>query len=143
MDWVGLFTNINGRIGRKPFWIGMLILAVVELGLQLLADQFDSERIGAALDMIVAYPEFAVAVKRAHDRNIATWIIAAFFALTVMSDLMVFAGYGLNPTTEPVLFYVFVVPMGLFALVLLIDLGCRRGTQGDNPYGPDPLAAKL
>jgi uncharacterized membrane protein YhaH (DUF805 family) len=27
-----------------------------------------------------------------------------------------------------------------FALVLLVDLGFRRGTVGPNQYGPDPLA---
>ena len=29
------------------------------------------------------------------------------------------------------------------ALILLIDFGFRRGTVGDNRYGPDPLAAQL
>jgi uncharacterized membrane protein YhaH (DUF805 family) len=32
-----------------------------------------------------------------------------------------------------------VVPYGVFALALLVELGFRRGTVGPNQYGPDPL----
>ena len=38
------------------------------------------------------------------------------------------------------LFYVVGIPVGLMALVLLIDFGFRRGTAGPNRFGPDPLA---
>jgi uncharacterized membrane protein YhaH (DUF805 family) len=30
----------------------------------------------------------------------------------------------------------------LLALVLIVELGCRRGTDGPNRFGPDPLAGK-
>jgi|SRR6476660_1312504 uncharacterized membrane protein YhaH (DUF805 family) len=142
MDWVGLFTKFDGRISRKPFWIGMLILAAFEVAIQLASDSFDSERMGVVLDLIVTYPEFAVLVKRAHDRNISTWVVGTFIALSVAVDLFALAGYGLNRVTQPILFYLVIVPLGLFALVLLVDLGFRRGTEGDNRYGPDPLLAK-
>jgi uncharacterized membrane protein YhaH (DUF805 family) len=29
----------------------------------------------------------------------------------------------------------------IVALWFLIELGCMRGTPGDNRYGPDPLAS--
>ena len=142
MDWVNLYLGLHGRLTRQPFWIGVLILAAVEFAIQLVADQFQSERMSAVFDLITTYPEFALAVKRAHDRNIPTWIIVVFFALNVAVDLMLFAGYGLNPTARPVQFYVIAVPGLLLFLVLLIELGFRRGTQGDNRYGPDPLVTK-
>jgi uncharacterized membrane protein YhaH (DUF805 family) len=141
MDWVGLFTRIDGRISRQPFWLGVLVLGIVEVAMQFATDWVNNERISAALDLIVAYPEFAVAVKRGHDRNVPTWVVATFFALGIMTDLLTLAGYGLDRETQPVLFYAIALPLGLFALVLLIDFGFRRGTQGENRYGPDPLAA--
>jgi hypothetical protein len=32
------------------------------------------------------------------------------------------------------------VPVAVLGLVLLVELGFRRGTVGPNPNGPDPLA---
>ena len=31
MDWKHLFLDFSGRINRKPFWIGMVILFLVNL----------------------------------------------------------------------------------------------------------------
>jgi len=35
---------------------------------------------------------------------------------------------------------VFITVVGLVTIVMLIELGFRRGTRGPNKYGPDPLA---
>ena len=34
------------------------------------------------------------------------------------------------------------IPFAVLALVLLIELGFRRGTEGPNRFGPDPLSAQ-
>jgi uncharacterized membrane protein YhaH (DUF805 family) len=34
---------------------------------------------------------------------------------------------------------VFLAPFGIMAIILLIDFGFRRGTVGENRFGPDPL----
>jgi uncharacterized membrane protein YhaH (DUF805 family) len=34
----------------------------------------------------------------------------------------------------------FIIAVGLVTIVMLIELGFRRGTRGPNRYGPDPLA---
>jgi uncharacterized membrane protein YhaH (DUF805 family) len=34
------------------------------------------------------------------------------------------------------------LPFALLAVVLIVELGFRRGTIGPNQFGPDPLAGK-
>jgi uncharacterized membrane protein YhaH (DUF805 family) len=69
--------------------------------------------------------------------------VGMLFALGVALDLMILGGWITkadlaNPT---LLVYALLVPLGAFALVLIVDLGFRRGTVGPNRYGPDPLDA--
>lgn len=141
MNWINLFTSFEGRISRQPFWIGVIILSVIEAVVSLLTYQSEADRIASIIDLILTYPEFAVAAKRAHDRNIATWIIGLFFAGSVIFDLLVLGGWIDKSNTELATpLAIAVVLWGIFGLVVLVDLGFRRGTEGPNRYGPDPLA---
>ncbi len=69
MDWVDLFTGFHGRISRQPFWIGVLVLAVVETICQAVSHRIEGDRLGSIVDLAFSYPEFALTLKRAHDRN--------------------------------------------------------------------------
>ena len=75
MDWAYLFNGFHGRIGRQTFWIAMGVLAVAELVCHFIADEFQGERLGAIVDLAFTYPEFAVSLKRAHDRNLPVWLL--------------------------------------------------------------------
>jgi uncharacterized membrane protein YhaH (DUF805 family) len=135
MNWVHLLTSLEGRISRKPFWIALLCLSVPEL----LAHVAMGERWSAIASLLMAYPEFAVFAKRGHDRNVPTWIPALLIAGAVALNLLVLldlSGSLENPNT---LFYAVAIPVGIVALILLIDFGFRRGTAGPNRYGPNPL----
>jgi len=68
-------------------------------------------------------------------------VIGLFFALSAAFDLLLLGGFIANTelTNPTPAVLALLVPIGLFALVLLIDLGFRRGTVGPNRYGPDPL----
>ena len=135
MNWSNLFTSIEGRIGRQPFWIALLIFFAVEL----VAYAALGERWSSLVSLVLAYPEFAVLAKRGHDRNVATWVPGLFIAGAVALDAMNLLGL-LGPLTNPYWpFYVFGIPVFVLALILLIDFGFRRGTVGPNRYGPDPL----
>ena len=139
MNWINLYTSFEGRITRKPFWIGILSLAALELAVSLATYQYEADKITNVADLILTYPEFAVAAKRAHDRDISTWIIGLFFAGSVAFDLLAIA--GLAGTTEAGASVVVPIALwGIFGLVVLVDLGFRRGTEGPNRHGPDPLA---
>jgi uncharacterized membrane protein YhaH (DUF805 family) len=138
MNWTYLLTSIDGRISRKPFWIGLLILSIPEVAAHVAL----GERWSSLVSLLIAYPEFAVFAKRGHDRNVPTWVAGAFIASAVVLNILVLfdlTGPMTNPST---LFYAVGVPLGVFALILLVDFGFRRGTVGPNRYGPDPLGAR-
>jgi uncharacterized membrane protein YhaH (DUF805 family) len=143
MDWaygIYLFASFHGRINREPFWIAYGILAAIEIATQWPAYGIESERLKAVFDLALTYPEFAVAVKRANDRTLPPWVVGLFFAVNVALDLFILLTGNFdtdNPFNE-----VIVYPLGLLALILLIDLGFRRGTSGPNRFGPDPLSGK-
>lgn len=140
MDWVHLFTSFEGRISRQPFWIALAVFIAIDIAIML---TIEDDRWTAVLDLVLTYPQFAVCAKRGHDRNTPTWVVGLFFALAVALDLMILGGWigkaDLNNPTP--LVYALLVPLGAFALVLIVDLGFRRGTVGPNRYGPDPLDA--
>jgi len=144
MDWVDLFTGFHGRISRQPFWIGVLVLVVVESICQMAAHRLEGDRLGAIVDLAFSYPELAVTLKRAHDRNLPTWWVAVLFAGSVLLDFLAVTGVSTelgdlnNPNWIGV---VTTVPLGVLSLLLLVDLGFQPGTKGPNRFGPDPLAA--
>jgi uncharacterized membrane protein YhaH (DUF805 family) len=143
MNWtygIYLFTSFHGRINREPFWISCGILAALEVVTQLLAYRIEGERLSTILDLAFTYPEFALAVKRANDRNLSPWVVALFFAGNVALDLFTLLNGPLdnaNPINGIVL-----IPFALLGLVLIVELGFRPGTSGPNRFGPDPLSPK-
>ena len=139
LDWVQLFTRFDGRISRRPFWTAFLALLAVEIIGQMLAYQIEGDRLGAIVDLAFTYPEFALFTKRAHDRDMPTWLVGIFFAMSVLMNFLVVVGWS-GKMDEPDPFtLIILVPWLIFAIALLIDLGFRRGTSGPNRYGPDPL----
>ena len=71
MDWQRLFTSLDGRISRQPFWIGSLVLAAVNLVVSLITGQSSALAIIVALALL--YPSVCIAVKRWHDRGKSGW----------------------------------------------------------------------
>jgi uncharacterized membrane protein YhaH (DUF805 family) len=142
MDWAYLFFSFEGRIGRKTFWIGIAILIVAELTGYLVAEVFQGDRLSAIVDLIFIYPEFAIAVKRAHDRDLPIWILIVFFAGEALLDLLTVVELAGNNDQPSLLSLMIAVPFTVVLVALLIELGFRRGTIGPNQYGPDPIASR-
>jgi uncharacterized membrane protein YhaH (DUF805 family) len=134
---VHLLTGIEGRISRQPFWLASLVLLAIEIAAQYLFDKAGVAVVG----LLLAYPEFAVLAKRGHDRNVPTWIAGLFVMLNTIAGVLDYFDLFDTASEPGMLFYVLAIPLGIFALILLIDFGFRRGTVGANRYGPDPLAA--
>jgi len=139
MDWAYLFNRFDGRISRKTFWIAMAVLAVAELFTHLVAEAIQGDRLGAIVDLAFTYPEFAVAAKRGHDRNIPLWLLAVFFSAGAVLDLLTVLELTGTDEEPSVLSLFIAVPFTVLGLALLVELGFRRGTAGPNQYGPDPL----
>jgi uncharacterized membrane protein YhaH (DUF805 family) len=142
IDWRTLFTSLEGRIGRLPFWVGFLVLFLVGIPIQLFAVELAGDIAGLVISLAFLYPGFAVNVKRAHDRNRPAWLIGLFYVLVVVLVFMQIAGFATVEGQPTTLFVVVGVTIFLASIALLIDLGFLRGTPGKNPYGPDPLARK-
>ncbi len=140
MDWAYLFNGFHGRISRKTFWMAMGVVAAGEIVGHLIAEQIEGDRLGAIVDLAFTYPEFAVAVKRGHDRNMPVWLLATFFIAGAALDLLTVLGWSGTDEAPSLLSLVIAVPFTIFGLALLVELGFRKGTPGPNQYGPDPLA---
>src|SRR5580704_10235646 len=140
MNWVYLFNGFHGRIGRQTFWLAMGVLALAELVAHLFAEQIQGDRLSAIFDLAFTYPEFAVAVKRIHDRNLPVWLLGVFFAANAVLDLLTVLGWDSGGDNPTVLWTVVAIPFLVLLLALIVELGFRKGTPGPNQYGPDPLA---
>jgi uncharacterized membrane protein YhaH (DUF805 family) len=143
MDWVHLFTSFEGRITRQPFWIAWAVFIAIEIAISFSGG--DEARWGSALDLVLVYPQLAVCAKRGHDRNAPIWVVGLFFAVGAALDVLLLGGWITNADVANAtpLMLVFLVPYVVFGLALVIDFGFRRGTEGPNRYGPDPLETSV
>jgi uncharacterized membrane protein YhaH (DUF805 family) len=143
MDWKYLLTDLDGRINRKPYWIGILVLLVIGLGLQAIGYGNGGEALAIIFGLVLLYPSFAINVKRAHDRDRPTWLVVVFFAVLILLNVLQLLGLGQTADGPTTLYLVIAIPWFIFAVYLFVELACLRGTSGDNRYGPDPLAPSV
>lgn len=150
-----LITRFDGRISRKSFWLGFLGVSVlaVAFGLALLAVLPE----GAGLKTVqiiatagVGYMVAALVVKRLHDRGkpampLAVVFLGPSFLSTIMKVFLI------NHTAIDIAGVAVAVP-GFWALIvayvsmatslwMVIELGFRRGTKGENSFGSDTVPA--
>jgi uncharacterized membrane protein YhaH (DUF805 family) len=140
MDWVYLLNGFDGRISRKTFWIAMAAVTVAEIFGHILAEEIQGDRLSAIVDLAFTYPEFAIALKRGHDRNMPVWLLIVFFAAGAVLDLLTVLQMTGTEDDPSIISLAIALPFTVLALALLVELGFRRGTPGPNQYGPDPLA---
>ncbi len=140
MDWVYLLNGFDGRISRKTFWIAMAAVTVAEIFGHILAEEIQGDRLSAIVDLAFTYPEFAIALKRGHDRNMPVWLLIVFFAAGAVLDLLTVLQMTGTEDDPSIISLAIALPFTVLALALLVELGFRRGTLGPNQYGPDPLA---
>src|SRR6516162_7471309 len=142
-----LFLNPEGRIGRAAFWLGWLSLLCVEAALRFALgvpftptpeDPFSVRLLSFLIDAGLLYPEIVIMVKRLHDRNrsgdLVGWLIVPYSVLMITNLL----GMSGDPDHMGAVESVLVIGTFAITLAFMVDLGFRRGSAGDNPYGPDP-----
>jgi uncharacterized membrane protein YhaH (DUF805 family) len=151
MPLIDTLTRLEGRISRKPFWIGTVVLmaafvaCLVAIVMLLGEDILDGPYSGSSatalafgtLTLILSIP---VMLKRLHDLNHSYGLLVPVFvleAIAVTGDLTGWTGNEIDLNTFG---WALAAVYGLYALALLIFLGFYRGTRGPNDFGPDPLA---
>jgi uncharacterized membrane protein YhaH (DUF805 family) len=142
IDWKYLLTTVEGRIGRKTYWIGTLAVLVIGALIQLLVASMAGETAGLIAGLIFLLPGFAIGAKRSHDRNRPAWILLLFYVPATVVFVMNAMGLDMDGDQPRILF---VGLNGILVIVMIwltIELGFLRGTPGTNRYGPDPLAGR-
>jgi uncharacterized membrane protein YhaH (DUF805 family) len=156
------YADFKGRAQRSQFWwwylflmIMNVVLSVIEGGLGLQVGRSESEvtvgdttipvvnqglgLLSTLFALAVLLPTLAVAVRRLHDTNhTGWWILApalAYLAAGIAVAIAVAAGAG--PVVLALLGIGFIV--GAILAIVLLVFYVRKGTDGPNSYGPDPL----
>jgi len=146
MDVGQLFFGFNGRINRARYWIAVVTYAVIALVLGVLTYMAGHgtaiESASGMIGVVMLISSIAAGVKRLHDRNKSGWYMLLFYlapAVLLLAGRMFGTGTAEASTAETVL--------GLIALALMlwaiVELGCLRGTIGNNAYGADPIAPDI
>jgi uncharacterized membrane protein YhaH (DUF805 family) len=149
MNFDSLFLNLEGRISRKSFWIGIVSLLVFGTVILVISAMLTGERDYPvirfnifAIEVALLYPLVAVGVKRLHDRGRPGYTVLAFLIPWILHQVTNMIGI----TGDPLALNAIDVTSFLINLVLffwfLVELGVRRGVAGPNAYGPDPLETK-
>jgi uncharacterized membrane protein YhaH (DUF805 family) len=141
INWPHLLLSPRGRITRAEWWIGSVVLLVVDAVAAAL-----NRLVGmsfaivlALLFLLILYCALAVTVKRLHDRDRRGWWILIFpLGFVVLVSLLTTFGDEL----DALLYYALLALALLIAVAAVLELGLRRGTAALNRYGPDPLAKR-
>jgi uncharacterized membrane protein YhaH (DUF805 family) len=148
MDFNYLFTSFEGRINRKPYWLGVIILVAISLVVTLLLALVVGMQgrsfmiLTFVIQLVFLYPSAALMVKRLQDRNRPAWFAALILVPLILQGITNILGITGNPMNQGMLDYLFMAWIFIVGIWFFIELGCLRGTVGDNQYGPDPLAGR-
>ena len=109
-----VFLSLRGRVPRSTYWVcGFLMPYIIVMAIGFIQETFVAGLDSRVCDLILAALMFLLAlpvhVKRCHDRN--------------RSGLFLFVG---------------LIPIA-GGIWLLVELGSRPGTPGENRFGQDPL----
>ena len=129
--------SFKGRIGRRDFWVWIVLwLVAMALLFILVANGILDAQTAAFMLVCLLWPTSAVVVKRLHDRS-----KSGLWALFMIVAWMLLAG------NWAVLGGIWQWVVGRFVptaiiVMLLLDLGAFVGTPGENKYGKDTLDVK-
>lgn len=129
--------SFKGRIGRRDFWIWIILWVLSMTLLFTLANRGLLGFQTAAFALVcLVWPTACVMVKRLHDRGRhGAWALLMVLAWMLLSGHWVM----LNATLAWLVGRL--IPV-VIMVMMLIDLGAFVGTQGENRYGKATLDVK-
>lgn len=130
--------SFKGRIGRRDFWIWMVLWVISMTLLFVLANNGMLDFQTAAFILVcLIWPTACVMVKRLHDRGRhGGWALLMVLAWMLLS--------GNWAILEGTLAWAVgrLIPVAII-VVMMIDLGAMLGTQGKNRFGNETLEVKF
>ena len=146
MDFGYILTSTEGRIPRSQWWAGALVLVVIGFALGLLiAWLFGPTALGLVatlvLQVVLLYPSYAISAKRFQDRDKPGGLALIGIGLGIVQTLTRLLGLS-NPMAPTAVDWILNILLLIVGIWYLIELGCLRGTIGENRYGPDPLEGR-
>ena len=139
MSAIRLFTDLDGRIDRRQFWLGSIALAfcllVIQWAAPQMTDKYSAAKVAAFANAFALFPWSALAAKRATDRGGSSLFgILLVCAIVLPRELQPLLGYAWAPS---------LIAISTMAwLVALVDLGLMPGTGHDAPLAEHKGAAK-
>jgi uncharacterized membrane protein YhaH (DUF805 family) len=140
--------NPTGRTNRAKWWLAALIYTILyaaALGvLYALLTQgmsLPGLAIFGVVALVIMVSSILIAIRRLHDRDKSGHWLWLFFVLPgVLSGS---ANQVMASATSEALIAGLVLALVSLGISIwaFIELGCLRGTQGANRFGPDPLQA--
>lgn len=143
MDFQELYLSSNGRISRKTWWIGTIVLVVASFVLYfilgLVGLGMTSNWGPLVVFALLVYPTLNLGVKRRHDRDNDGTDYKIFMGVSAVISLLQAVGIGGPRMAPDAWMTILQLAFGVFAIYLLVQNGFLKGTTGPNTYGPDPL----
>jgi uncharacterized membrane protein YhaH (DUF805 family) len=145
---VHLLLSFTGRISRKSWWLGFVVVSIGNLlGAVLFnpeyftADELPPPNWADTIWQIAwLVPATAITVKRFNDRDWPGWLGYLFAPIATLFYLAPHFPPGADSQTT--LRIVVACLSAAYLLFALVDNGFFLGTEGSNRYGPDPLATR-
>jgi len=114
------YADFNGRSSRAEFWwwilfvwIGSIVGVIIDLGAGLTVSGIGI--VGSLWSLAMLLPNMAITARRLHDTNrTGWWQLGIYLGSLLILPLLVFG----------VLIFIWVL---------------KKGDEGDNSHGPDPL----
>ena len=130
--------SFKGRIGRRDFWIWMVLWVVSMTLLFVLANDGMLDFQTAAFILVcLIWPTACVMVKRLHDRGRhGAWALLMVLAWMLLSGNWEILNVTLAWAVGRL------IPVAII-VVMMIDLGAMIGTQGKNRFGDETLEVKF
>jgi len=146
-DMLNLLTTFAGRINRRQWWTGFIVVLLGSIFGTLLfnPETFTTEGLpplswpDTLWQLAWIVPGMAIAVKRFNDRDRPRWLGYAYGVLGAFLIVAPHLGLSIIPDGGPVAATIFWISVAAI-LGAVVDNGFLPGTRGANRYGPDPLA---
>ncbi|HEY1708429.1 MAG TPA: DUF805 domain-containing protein [Rhizomicrobium sp.] len=123
------YIDFNGRVGRAQFWYYVLVVAVLAVGVGIVAS-VTTHFLSSLFALALLLPNLGMGARRLHDIGQPTMLVFLPLIPTVLAY---------------VFFFMFLWPLAalcwlatLAAAIYLIYLYIQPGNEGSNAFGPPP-----